>query len=83
MTEQQWQRLLSSGAHLWDHMGEAPVLLVPCLKKRDMPPASALPHEIQARYQDELEYLDRIRGASICPAVQNILLTCRPSDWAH
>jgi nitroreductase len=77
MTEQQWRQLLSSGAHLWDHMGDAPVLLVPCLRKRDMPPASALPREIQARYQDELQYLDRIRGASMYPAVQNIILACR------
>ncbi|HTU52755.1 MAG TPA: nitroreductase family protein, partial [Acetobacteraceae bacterium] len=37
----------------------------------------ALPPEIQARYQDELAYLDRIRGASIYPAVQNIILACR------
>src|SRR6185437_2582670 len=33
--------------------------------------------EVQARYQEELEYLDRIRGASIYPAVQNIILACR------
>lgn len=77
LTEQQWQQLLSAGAHLWDHMGDAPVLLVPCLKRRDMPPASALPREVQARYQEEIEYLDRIRGASIYPAVQNIILACR------
>ncbi|MBV8402175.1 MAG: nitroreductase family protein [Acetobacteraceae bacterium] len=77
MTEQQWGQLLSSGAYLWEHMGQAPVILVPCLKKRDMPPATALQPEIQARYQDELEYLDRIRGARIYPAVQNIILACR------
>lgn len=77
VTEEQWQRMMSSGAYLWEHMGDAPVLLVPCLKQRDMPPAETLPPEIQARYQDELAYLDRIRGASIYPAVQNILLACR------
>jgi nitroreductase len=77
LTEEQWQQMMSSGAYLREHMGDAPVLLVPCLKQRDMPPASALPPEVQARYQDELEYLDRIRGASIYPAVQNIILACR------
>ena len=35
------------------------------------------PAQFQARYQDELAYLDRIRGASIYPAVQNIILACR------
>jgi nitroreductase len=77
LNEEQWGRMMSSGAYLWDHMGEAPVLLVPCLSKRDMPPASALPPDIRARYQAELAYLDRIRGASIYPAVQNIVLACR------
>ena len=77
LTEDQWRRFMSAGAHLWDHMGDAPVLLVPCLRQRDMPPASALPPEMQARYPDEIAYLDRIRGASIYPAVQNIILACR------
>jgi len=77
LTEAQWQQMLTSGAYLWEHMGDAPVLLVPCLRQRDMPPAGTLPPEIQARYQDELAYLDRIRGASIYPAVQNIILACR------
>ena len=38
--------------------------------------ADALPAEIQARYHEELEHLDRIRGASIYPAVQNIVVAC-------
>ena len=37
MTEEQYQRLMTSGAYLWDHMGEAPVLLVPCLQERARP----------------------------------------------
>ncbi len=77
LTEEQWQRMMSSGAYLWEHMGDAPVLLVPCLKRRDVPPASALSPAMQAHYADELAYLDRIRGASIYPAVQNIILACR------
>jgi hypothetical protein len=30
MSEEQYRRFLSSGAYLWDHMGEAPILLLPC-----------------------------------------------------
>ena len=75
LTEAQWQGMLAAGAHLWEHMGDAPVLLVPCLLPRDVPPESVLPPEVSL--PDELAYLDRIRGASIYPAVQNIILACR------
>ena len=77
VSDAQYRRFMSSGAYLWDHMGEAPVLLVPCMKQRSLPPKSSLPAEIQARYDQELAYVDRIRGASIYPAVQNIILACR------
>ena len=77
MTEDQYQRMMSSGAYLWEHMGEAPVLLVPCLRDRPAPPRETLPPALQAIYEEELVYNDRIRGASIYPAVQNIILACR------
>jgi nitroreductase len=77
MTEEQYQRMMSSGAYLWEHMGEAPVLLVPCLHDRPAPPRDTLPPDVQAVYENELVYTDRIRGASIYPAVQNIILACR------
>ncbi len=77
MSEDQWRRMMSSGAYLWDHMGDAPVLLIPCLVRREVPPVAALAPEMQATYQNEIAYLDRIRGASIYPAVQNIILACR------
>ncbi|MEN0073625.1 MAG: nitroreductase family protein [Paracraurococcus sp.] len=77
LTEAQWARMLGTGAWLWEHMAEVPVLLVPCLQRRDMPDAGALPPAIAARHAEELAYLDRIRGASIYPAVQNIILACR------
>jgi len=76
-TEEQHQRMMASGAHLWEHMGEAPVLLLPCLRDRPTPPREVLPPEVQALYGQELAYIDRIRGASIYPAVQNIILACR------
>ncbi len=69
--------MLGAGGHLWEHIGEAPVLLLPCQRRPAMPPRESLPPEIAARYDDELAYVDRIRGASIYPAVQNILLACR------
>ena len=74
MTEEQYRRLMTSGAYLWDHMGEAPVLLVPCLQERATP---TLPPSLDAMYERELAYERRIRGASIYPAVQNIILACR------
>jgi nitroreductase len=77
MSEEQYQRFMSSGSYLWDHMHEAPVLLVPCLKLEPLPspPATAVPVDVQARYQ-ELR-LNRLSGASIYPAIQNIILSSR------
>jgi nitroreductase len=77
MSEEQYRRMMSSGAYLWDHMGDAPVLLLPCLRDRPTPPRDTLPDAMQAIYERELAYANRIRGASIYPAVQNIILTCR------
>jgi nitroreductase len=77
MSEDQYRRFLSSGAYLWDHMGEAPVLLLACLRERPPPRRETLPAAVQAIYGRELAYTDRIRGASIYPAVQNIILACR------
>ena len=77
MTDAQYHRMMAGGAYLWQHMGEAPVLLVPCLRDRPAPPREVLPPEVQAVYDQELVYTDRIRGASIYPAVQNVFLTCR------
>jgi nitroreductase len=75
LSEAQYQRTMTAGAWLWDHLAEAPVILIPCLRQRAMPEREALPPEIS--YDDEIAYLDRIRGASIYPAIQNIILACR------
>jgi nitroreductase len=77
LTEQQFARMLGAGGHLWEHIGEAPVLLLPCQHRPVVPPRAALPPAIAAGYDAELAYVDRIRGASIYPAVQNIILACR------
>src|SRR5215469_17500984 len=77
LTEQQFARMMGAGAHLWQHMGEAPVLLLPCGRRPALPPPEALAPDIAARWEDEAAYAERIRGASIYPAVQNIILACR------
>jgi nitroreductase len=77
LTERQFARMLGAGGHLWEHLGEAPVLLIACGARPLVPPRAALPPAIAERYADELAYADRIRGASIYPAVQNIILACR------
>ena len=77
LTEGQFARMMAAGAHLWEHMGAAPVLLLPCARRPALPPRQALPPEIAGRWEDEVAYADRIRGASIYPAVQNIILACR------
>ena len=77
MTDAQFKRLMEGGRHLWQHMGDAPVLLVPCLRKRDMPARDALPEAVARRYEAHLAHQERIRGSSIYPAIQNIILACR------
>ena len=77
MSDQQYKRLMAGGAYLWEHMADAPVLLVPCLRKRDMPPREALPASVAQRYDVHLAHQERIRGSRIYPAIQNIILACR------
>src|ERR1700739_3060589 len=77
MTEEQYRRMMTSGAYLWDHMGDAPVLLIPCRLERAAPARARLSPSMDAMYERELAYERRIRGASIYPAVQNIILACR------
>ena len=77
LTEAQYRTFMTAGAYLWDHMGEAPVLLVPCVKSNTLPAAELLPVEIRGRYDALRDYQQLIRGASIYPAVQNIILACR------
>ncbi len=77
VTEAQFQSMLTSGAYLWDHMADAPVILVPCQKQPALPARERLPPDMAARYADEQRYVERVRGASLYPAVQNIILACR------
>src|SRR5258708_28710474 len=74
LSDEQYQRLMAGGKYLWEHMGDAPVLLLPCLRTRDMPPRGALPETIASRYETPLAYQERISGASSYPAVPNLTL---------
>src|SRR5262249_29942599 len=77
MTEEQFERFMRSGGYLWDHMGDAPVILIPCQARPQLPTEASLPPELQKSLAAEERYAERIRGASIYPAVQNIILACR------
>jgi nitroreductase len=73
MDEKQHERFMKAVMHLFEHMGDAPVLLVPCLKASMWTGASNLPDDIKAR----MVATSRLAGSSIYPAVQNIILACR------
>jgi nitroreductase len=77
LSQAQYDQFLANSGYLWDHMADAPVILVPCLKKRELPERAALPEAVQARYADHLANLHRVSGSSIYPAIQNITLACR------
>jgi len=69
MSEKSYARLLADARYLFEHMGEAPVLVLACLAtaRRDAGRESSRPSPLAAR----------LSGASIYPAVQNIILACR------
>ena len=73
MDERKYQRFMQAVMHLFEHMGEAPVLLVPCLKASMWTDASNLPADVKARMASAA----RIAGSSIYPAIQNVILACR------
>jgi len=69
LSERQFAWMMAAGAHLWERMGDAPVLLIPCSRRPALPLRDALPAAIAERWEDEVAYAERIRGASIYPAV--------------
>jgi nitroreductase len=73
MDDKKYERFMKAVQHLFDHMGDAPVLLVPCLKASMWAGAANLPADIRARMAGAA----RIAGSSIYPAVQNVILACR------
>lgn len=74
ISQEQHDRMMKSGRHLYEHMAEAPVLLIPCLRldPLDLPPD--VPANVSAAMREARPWT---AGASIYPAVQNIVLACR------
>jgi len=70
--EKKYARFMNAVVHLFEHMGDAPVLLVPCLKA-SMWTNAKLPDDLKARMAGSV----RIAGSSIYPAIQNVILACR------
>ena len=73
MDDRRYERFMQAVTHLFEHMGDAPVLLVPCLKASMWTGASDLPADVKAR----MAATARLAGSSIYPAVQNVILACR------
>jgi nitroreductase len=74
MDAAQYERFLKSCAYLHEHMAEAPVLIVPCLRLRPPNLPASLPEEVRNAITREFPWA---LAASIYPAVQNIILACR------
>ncbi len=71
--EKKYERFMKAVVHLFDHMGDAPVLLVPCLKASMWAGGAKLPDDVKQKMAGSV----RIAGSSIYPAVQNVILACR------
>jgi nitroreductase len=71
-TDEQYRRFMSSVTYLFDHMDEAPVLLLACLK-----PSALWSSDLSPDMHNAMARMARTGGASIYPAVQNIILACR------
>jgi len=72
--EAAYRRMLASGSYLYEHMEEAPVLLVPSIRPERLvfPPIAQTVDAAALATQ-----IDRTKCASIYPAIQNIILACR------
>jgi nitroreductase len=65
--DRQGRLIANSVVHLVEHIHEAPLMIVPCMKTGN--PAAQDP-----KFR---ERMGRLEGASIFPAVENIILACR------
>lgn len=70
----QYDLMMKSGMHLYEHMADAPVLLIPCLKLTPVELPAEIPEEVRCAMREAAPWT---AGASIYPAVQNIILACR------
>lgn len=70
----EYERMMQGGMHLYEHMQDAPVLLVPCLRIARFELPDQIPADVQTAMREAAPWT---AGASIYPAVQNIILACR------
>ena len=73
-TEAEYEHMMKGGVHLYEHMGDAPVLLLPCLKIVPFELPAEIPAEVRSAMISAAPWT---AGASIYPAIQNIILACR------
>lgn len=74
LSQESFDKMLNSATYLTEHMADAPVLLVACLKT---PPAQQPAPQLSADVMARMRRMGRLAGSSIFPAVQNIILACR------
>ena len=48
----EYEHMMQGGTHLYEHMGDAPVLLIPCLRIAPVKLPEQIPAEIQAAMRD-------------------------------
>lgn len=73
-SEAEYERMMQGGVHLYEHMQDAPVLLIPCLRITPLELPDEIPADVQTAMRAAAPWT---AGASIYPAVQNIILACR------
>ena len=75
MNESEYRRFLTSGLYLHHHLADAPVLVVACLRLGGL---ASLPNDHPREPQFAMfDSVPWMAGASIYPAVQNLILACR------
>jgi nitroreductase len=73
LSEKQRNLIMKGAGYLFQHLAEVPVLIFACLKPQEGVDPAILPPEVLA----QTGWTDRLLGASIYPAVQNMILACR------
>src|SRR5208282_624217 len=73
LTQKQRDLIMKGAGYLFQHLAEVPVMIFVCLKPQEGVDPAILPPEVLAK----TGWTDRLLGASIYPAVQNMILACR------
>src|SRR6516165_8269459 len=74
LPQAEYDHMMSGGIHLYEHMGDAPVLIIPCLRINPVELPPEIPADVRSAMREAFPWT---AGASIYPAVQNIVLACR------